>query len=597
MPISFRRSCPRCSHFSPKFRVLLSTIYHPLPSPAPPSSTCHRKSFVRPTSTRQIFSCNVQIAELARAGRIEAARRLFDEMPTRDVVSWNAIIAVYWQNGDIAESKRLFDSMPERNVVSWNSMIAGCIDNEKIDEACEYFDKMPERNIASWNAMISGFVRHRRIEEATRLFEEMPRRNVISYTAIVDGYAQIGDVDRARALFDRTPQKNAVSWTVMISGYVENGRFEEAKRLFDKMPKKTVVVLTAMVTGCCKEGRMEDARNLFEKIRNRDLVSWNAIISGYVHNGHGEEALKLHLQMLETGTNPDHATLVVVLTACSILVSLWHGRQTHALVVKYGFESNISVCNTLITMYSKSGSIHDSESVFRNINSPDVVSWNTIIAGYAQHGDYEKVLCLFDEMGANGAAPDGITFLNVLSACGHVGKVQESMDWFKLMVDDYGIDPTAEHYSCMVRILSRSGQMDKACEVIKEMPFEADGSVWGALLGACHIHLNVELAELASKKLVSLEPQNSGAYVILSNIYAAAGMWREVTRVRALMKEQGVKKQPGYSWMEIGSRLHLFLGGDVSHPEIGKIHLELDKISFQMKMMDDLANLELLNTL
>ncbi|RWR92456.1 Pentatricopeptide repeat [Cinnamomum micranthum f. kanehirae] len=577
----FPRYFKQAAALSTNFQILLFGV-------------CPSRHFLLPPirliSAQQIFSCNVQIAKLARSGKMEAARQLFDKMPERDVVSWNAIVAAYWQNGDIEESKRMFNLMPTRNVVSWNSMIAGCIEHERMEEACAYFHAMPKRNVASWNAMISGFVRNDRVEEAARLFEEMPKRNVISYTAMVDGYTRNGEIDRARALFDQIPGKNAVSWTVMISGYVESGRFEEARGLFDEMPEKNVVTLTAMITGYCKEGKMEDARKLFERIQHKDLVSWNAIIGGYVHNGQGEEALKLHSLMMETGTRPDHSTMVVVVTACSLLASLQQGRQAHAIVVKCGFKLTISVCNTLITMYSKCGSIHESESVFRQIHSPDLVSWNTVIAAYAQHGHYEIALGLFDEMGTNGLKPDGITFLSVLSACGHVGKVKESMDWFNSMVEEYGVTPRAEHYSCLVDILSRAGQLEKAYDFIRQMPFEADGAVWGALLGACRVHQNVELGKLAAEKLVELDPHNSGAYVMLSNIYAAAGMWREVTRVRGLMKEQGVKKQPGYSWMEIGSQVHLFSGGGL-HPEIDRIHLELEKISLHMKINSDIEDL------
>ncbi|KAF8411420.1 hypothetical protein HHK36_003969 [Tetracentron sinense] len=546
---------------------------------------------IRSVSTQEIYSCNVEIGYLSRAGKIEAARQLFDKMPVKDVVSWNAIITGYWQNGFLEESKRLFGLTPLRNVVSWNLMVAGCVENERIDEASEYFQKMPKRNTASWNAMISGLVRYDRIEEATRLFEEMPQKNVISYTAMIDGYAQKGEIERARALFDCIPQKNSVSWTVMISGYVENWQFAEARELFNRMPEKNIIAITAMITGYCKEGKMENARSLFEEIQYRDLVSWNAIIAGYAQNGSGEEALKLHSQMLKAGMKPDHSTLISVLTACSSLASLKEGRQTHVHAVINGFESNISVCNTLITMYSKCGSIRDSEIAFGQIDTPDLVSWNTIIAAFALHGRYKKALDLFGEMGLNGIKPDGITFLSVLSACGHAGKVKESMAWFGSMVSDYEITPGAEHYACLVDILSRAGHLEQAYKVIQEMPFEADAGVWGALLSACRVYLNVELGELAAEKIVGLQPQSSGAYVMLSNIYAAAGMWGEVTRVRGLMKEQGVKKQPGYSWMEMGNKVHLFLGGDISHPEIDKIHLELKQIALQMKIMDDIADM------
>ncbi|XP_068639004.1 pentatricopeptide repeat-containing protein At4g02750-like [Aristolochia californica] len=541
----------------------------------------------RTISTQDVFAYNVKIGELGRAGKIEAVRHLFDTMPNRDVVSWNAIIAAYWQNGNLEESKRIFNSMPVRNIVSWNSMIAGCVEHDQIEEACEYFFRMPERNVASWNVMISGFLKYERIEEASRLFSEMPIKNVISYTAMVEGYARKGEIERARSIFDKMPKKNEVSWVVMISGYVENGMFEEARRMFYQMPRKNTVAMTAMVTAYAKEGKMDFARSLFEEIQFKDRISWNAMIGGYTHNGHGDEALKLHKKMLEADVRPDHTTFVLGLTASSNVVSLQQGRQIHVFIIKSGFQSEISVCNTLITMYSKCGSIDDSELVFREMGNPDVVSWNTIIAGLGQHGHYVRALGFFEEMKMSELQPDGITFLNVFSACGHVGRVERSLDLLESMVNNYGVEPQAQHYSCLVDILSRAGKLDQAYKLIIKMPFEPDGAVWGALLGACRVHLNLELGELAAAKIFELEPQNSAAYVMLSNIYAAMGMWKEVTRIRWLMKENGVKKQPGYSWMEINNKVQLFLGGDISHPEIEKIRLELKRICLQMNMTDE----------
>ncbi|KAH7861979.1 hypothetical protein Vadar_033294 [Vaccinium darrowii] len=481
----------------------------------------------------------------------------------------------------------LFDLMPERNVVSWNSMIAGCVENERVDEAFECFRSMPGRNTASWNAMISGFVRYGRMEEAGSLFDEMPRRNVISYCAMIDGYARNGEIEKARALFDCMPSRNDVSWTVMISGYVANGRFEEARELFERMPDKDVIATTAMIMGYCKEGKMENARILFEDIQFKDCVSFNAMITGYAQNGNGEAALKLHAEMLRRGMKPDHSTLVSVLTACSTLPSLKEGRRTHVIILKRGFDSHLSICNALITMYSKCGGIIGSESAFLHLNNPDLVSWNTIIAAFAQHGLYEKAVSFFSEMRMSGCEPDGVTFLSLLSACGHSGMVNESLHWFDSMVKNYNLIPRLEHYSCLVDILGRAGQLEKAYSMIKEMPFEPDSGIWGALLSGCCAYSNAELGQLAAEKYFELDPQNSGAYVVLSNIYAAAGMWKEVKRVRGLMKEQGVKKKPAYSWMEIGSKVHFFVGGDVSHPNIEEIYSQLKNMGLQMKRMED----------
>ncbi|KAG0470070.1 hypothetical protein HPP92_016169 [Vanilla planifolia] len=538
-------------------------------------------------SKQEISRRNLEIGFFSRVGNLDAARQLFDGMSKRDVVSWNAIITAHWQNNDFLESKKLFECMPKRNIISWNTMIAGCLRNGLVDEAFRYFIKMPDRNVASWNAMISGFVRFDRMDEAEKLYEEMHNRNVISYTVMVDGFARNGKMNRARKLFDMMPERNAVSWAAMISGYVENGSFEEAKFLFDQMPEKNVVAITAMITGYCREGKVETARKLFEGICHKDIVSWNAMISGYSHNGFGEEVLKLEIRMMEEGLRPDHATLIAVLTTCSTLCLLQRGRQIHVISIKYGLESDVSLSNALMNMYSKCGSIYDSELIFQTMRSRDLVSWNTIIAAFAQHGLYQKVLSFFRDMDATEFIPNGVTFLSLLSACGHAGKVDESLNWFRLMVSTYGITRRPEHYACIIDILSRAGMLEKACEQIKDMPFGAEGTVWGALLGACQMYRNLSLGELAAERLLQLDPTCSGAYVMLSNIYAAVGMWEGVTNVREVMKRYGVKKQPAYSWTEISDKVHLFLVGDSSHPEIDRIVSQLKLINSHMKKSDD----------
>lgn len=314
--------------------------------------------------------------------------------------------------------------------------------------------------------------------------------------------------------------------------------------------------------------------------------------TGYAQNGNGGEALKLFTQMLGRCMKPDHATIVSVLTACSSLSSLKEGQQTHAIILKMGLDSSpVSVCNAVVTMYGKCGSIFDAELAFTHLNNPDVVSWNAIISAFSHHGFYEKTLAYFEEMRLSGFEPDGMTFLSLLSACGHSGMVGESLYWFDLMTKNYRILPWSEHYACLVSILSRAGQLVKAYKMIQEMPFEADSCVWGALLAGCRANSNAELGQLAAAKVAEFDPQNASAYITLSNIYAAAGMWKEVTRVRGLMKEQGVKKQPAYSWMEIADKVHFFLGGDVSHPNVDKIHSELKLMGLQMKAVGDIAEI------
>lgn len=293
---------------------------------------------------------------------------------------------------------------------------------------------------------------------------------------------------------------------------------------------------------------------------------------------------------------PDDVTFVSVFIACASLASLEEGKQVHVLVIKHGFESHLSVSNNLITMHSKCGAIVDSELVFGQISHPDLISWNTIIAAFAQHGLYDKARFYFDQMVSIGVQPDGITFLSLLSACCRAGKVDESMNLFSLMVHNYGIPPRPEHYACLVDVMSRAGQLRRACKIIHEMPFKADSSIWGAVLAACSVHLNVELGELAATRILNLDPNNSGAYVMLSNIYAAAGKWKDVHRIRVLMKEQGVKKQSAHSWLQIGNKVHYFVGGDPSHPSINDIHVALRRITSHMKVKGDSEDFLLRNS-
>ncbi|XP_059307453.1 pentatricopeptide repeat-containing protein At4g02750-like [Lycium ferocissimum] len=547
-----------------------------------------RRSSKPSKSPQVVYACNIRINTLAREGKLRLARKVFDEMSQRDAVSWNSMITAYWQNGYLNESKKLFVSMPVRTVVSWNSMIAGCVENDCIDDANMYFRTMPEKNISSWNAMISGYVKYGMVEEASRLFDEMPKKNVISYTAMIDGYMEKGVIGKARLLFDRMPQKNEVSWTVMISGYVENECFDEAKELFQKMPakNKNVVAMTAMIVGYCKEGRVEEGRILFDGILSKDSVAYNAMISGYAQNGCSEEAVKLLVEMLRMSLRPDQSSCASVLSACAALASPLVGRQTHAVVIKLGVDSNVSVCNALITMYSKCGSIFECELAFELITNPDLVSWNTIISAFAQHGLYKKAVAYLEQMVLRGCEPDGITFLSLLSACAHAGLVSESVSWFDSMMKNYKITPRHEHYSCLIDILGRAGQLDKAYNIIQEMPVEADLAAWGALLAGCRAHSNVELGKLAGEKVMELGGDSSGPYIMLSNIYAEAGMWGEVTRVRGLMKEHGIKKQPAYSWTEIENKVHYFLGGDTSHPNIQEIRTALKRMNLQMKFQE-----------
>lgn len=576
------------------------------------------------------ISLSSQIIRLARIGQIERARKLFDQIPQKDIIAWNSIIAGYFQNnqpqearllfgkmperntvswnglisgyvknGMVSEARKIFDSMPQRNVVSWTSIVRGYVQEGLVSEAESLFMQMPEKNVVSWTVMLGGLIQERRIDEARQLFntmpvkdvvattnmiagycqegclvearhlfDEMPRRNVISWTAMVSGYAQNGHVDVARKLFEVMPEKNEVSWTAMLTGYTQCGRIGEAAEVFKAMPIKSVPACNAMIIGFSQSAEVDEAKRVFDQISEKDSGTWSAMIKCYERNGLELEALKLFASMQREGISADFPSMISILSVCATLATLDHGRQVHARLVKFQFNCDVFVASVLITMYVKCGDLVKAKRVFNRFNPKDIVMWNSIITGYAQHGLAEESLQVFYEMCSTGVAPDGVTFVGVLSACSYTGKVKEGNDIFESMKSKYLVEPSVEHYACMVDLLGRAGLLTEAMNLIKTMPMEADAIIWGSLLGACRMHMNLDMAEIAAKKLVELEPTNAGPYILLSNLYASRGRWADVAGLRSRMRLRNVSKSPGCSWIEVEKSVHMFTGGEsVAHPD------------------------------
>nr|ABK26521.1 unknown [Picea sitchensis] len=279
-----------------------------------------------------------------------------------------------------------------------------------------------------------------------------------------------------------------------------------------------------------------------------------------------------------------------ILRACASVAALEQGKQVHADIIKIGFELDVSVSNGLVDMYGKCGRIEDAQEVFSKLLEPDVASWNAMISGLAQHGCGKEAVLLFEQMLQTGVKPNQITFVVVLSGCSHAGLVDEGRNYFDSMTRDHGISPKAEHYSCMVDLFGRAGCLDEALNFINQMPVEPNASVWGSLLGACRVHGNIELAERAVEQLIELTPENPGTYVLLSNIYAAAGRWDDAGKVRKMMKDRSVKKEPGCSWIEVQNKVHPFIVGDSSHPQIEEIYETLETLTLQMKAAGYIPN-------
>lgn len=549
---------------------------------------------------RDVVSWNLMISGyMSRQGgkAIEEARNLFYEMPERDCVSWNTMISGYAKNGRIAQALELFNSMPERNVVSWNAMISGFLQNGDVVSAVDLFEKMPERDAASVSALVSGLIQNGKldeaarillewgdkdglreelvhayntliagygqigkIEEARRVFDEIPfyndkrneghkrfERNVVSWNTMIMCYLKAKDIVSARKLFDQMTERDTFSWNTMITGYVHMLDLEEASKLFSKMPDPDTLTWNAMISGFAEIGSLELARDYFEKMPQKNLVSWNSIIAGHEKNEDFKESIKLFIQMQHEGEKHDRHTLSSVLSASTGLVDLHVGKQVHQLVTKTVI-ADIPVNNSLITMYSRCGAIKDARTIFDEMKQKkDVISWNAMIGGYASHGVAIEALELFQLMKELNVQPTHITFIAVLNACAHAGIVEEGRKHFKSMISEFGIRPQVEHYASLVDIIGRQGQLELAMNLINTMPFKPDKAVWGAFLGACRVHNNVQLAQVAAEALMRLEPESSAPYVLLYNMYADLGQWDNAAKIRLVMEENNIIKERGYS--------------------------------------------------
>lgn len=365
--------------------------------------------------------------------------------------------------------------------------------------------------------------------------------------------------------------------------YARAGDVASARSIFDAVPIKRLVTSTAMITCYAKAGDLESARNLFDGMGDKDCVCWNAMIDGYAQHGRPDEALRLFRGMLRAGVRVNEVTAVTAVSAVAQMGSVETGRWVHSYVENNRIRFSVRLGTALVDMYSKCGSLEDACLVFDRIQGKDVVAWNSMIAGYAMHGRSREALDMFSRLKASGLSPTDITFIGVLNACSHAGLVSEGRELFRLMDKEYGIEPKIEHYGCMVDLLGRAGLVDEAYQLVQGMRVEPDPALWGSLLAACRLHKKMALGEMIANFLVNNGQANSGTYVLLSNIYAAVGNWKEVNRVRALMKENGVQKEPGCSLIEVDYKVHEFVVSDLSHPKSEEIYSMLEELNGLLK--------------
>ncbi|KAK7856495.1 putative pentatricopeptide repeat-containing protein [Quercus suber] len=421
-----------------------------------------------------------------------------------------------------------------------------------LDYAVRIFRNSQYPNVISYNTMIKCFV-GKTHQGALRVYDQMKALAILPNSFTFTFLLRLGDIKSAQCIFDQMPKRTVVSWTAMISGYTMIGDLESARNVFDQMPFKNV-------------------------------VSWNAMIAGYVHNHEFDRALYVFHQMLKDGKcRPDQTTLLSVLSACSHMGSLEHGKWIDSYTKRNNFDLSIPLGNALIDMFAKCGDIENAKAVFDKMAKTCVITWTTMILGLAVNGHCKDALALFDRMHVEGIKPDDVIFIAVLSACTHGGLVEEGERVFDQMVHKFGIVPRIEHYGCMVDLLGRAGKLEKAVQFIKGMHLDPNAVIWATLLGSCKIHGNGDMLESVTRKIMELEPSNPNYLTLISNLSASIGQWRAALISRVAMRQQGMEKVPGCSSIQVGDKVHEFLARDTSHEERKEIYWALSCLNGHLK--------------
>ncbi|KAD4584415.1 hypothetical protein R6Q59_036719 [Mikania micrantha] len=554
---------------------------------------------------QDVYSGSALLDMYAKCGRVVDAHRCFDCMRDCNSVSWNALIAGYVETGDCFNSFWLFKSMHREGVR---------LDDGTFSPLLTLFDN-PDlyKLLMQFHCMI---IKHGQSSDSSVI------------NATISGYSGCGSINDAKSVFDgASGERDIVSWNAMLAGCLEHDKRALAFNLFSEMQimgfEPDTYTYTSLISSCFDEeitnqGQslhalvikrgvehftpisnslmamyggsngiyMEYTIRIFDKIKFKDHVSWNSMLTGLSQHGFSENVLKLFQIMQSRNVGMDYYAFSAVLKSCADVAALQLGQQVHALALRSGFESNEFVTSNLIVMYSKSGTIEDARRSFETSYKQNSVTWNSIMFAYAQHGQGHVALDLFSQMEESKAKMDHITFVAVLTACSHIGLVEKGYTFLQIMESSYGISPRMEHYACVIDLLGRAGLLKEAQNVVKSMPFQPNVMVWKTLLGACRLCGDVELATHVGNLLLESQPYEHCTYVLLCELYGHFKWWDKIAVLRRTMKEKGVKKVPGWSWIEVGNQMHAFNAASHSHTQNHEINQMLRTLT------DNTAGLE-----
>lgn len=552
-----------------------------------------------------LFIGNTMMDTYAKCSCLRDAHKLFANMRKRDAVSWNALITGYALHEHGLEAVQLLQQMQQEGMhpddVTYASVVKACSSITDLGKGELIHHSITESDLGGdphvSNILIHMYMACGSVDDANRIFEKLRKRDIVTWSTIISGYAHHGHGVEALKAFEKMQgeglKPNNVTYPSILKAcaslYVlDQGRLIHF-HIMESDYERDVYIGSALIDMYAKCGSLEDALGVFDRFLTPNEITWNSMIAAYAQTEHGEDALQLFQQLQLLGFKPDRATFLSALKACCSVAALDWGKLLHDQIIRRGFTTELSVCNALIDMYSKCGSIVDACTVFEDMPNRGIITWSTLLAAYALHNDYASVFECFEEMQKKGLKPNNVTFVSLLSACSQKGFIDKGYNYFFSMKEGYGIKPTTEHYNCMVDLLGRAGRMHEAEHLLSTMPFQNKFLGWKSLLSHCKAYSHVKRARRCFDQLVAIDPRDASEYALMVDIYASANMWNEVREIQEMRNRAGVRGKLGKAFIQLGNTFHSFIVGDRTHPSRELINVRLKAIILQMKEHETLS--------
>lgn len=505
----------------------------------------------------------------------------------------NSLIDMYGKCLCPFSANKVFQEMIDSNEVSWGSLLFAYTNSGQFDAAASVFKSMPKKVNVAWNIMISGLGQYGEIELCLEMFKDMRESfcepDQWTYSALISACTESLKLVYGcmmHAVVIKTGWSSAMEANnSILSFYAKLGSLNDAVKVFESMGTLTQVSWNAIIDVLMKAGDTSEAFLSFQRMPDKNVVSWTSMITGYARNGYGEEALDFFVGMMRNCSLPDDFTFGAVLHACSSLAILGHGRMVHGCVIRHGFHARVYIGNGLVNMYAKCGDLEGSNLAFNDIYEKDLVSFNSMLFAFGLHGKGTQALQLYEDMVASGIKPDKVTFIGLFLTCSHSGLIYKGLEFFESMRLVHGLSFNMDHVACMVDMLGRGGYLAEAKELAIKHSKTGDvkTSSCEPLLGACSTHGEVETGTNVGKTLKDLEPHKETSYYVLrSNLYCASGRWKEAEMVRKEMVDEGLKKIPGCSWIEVGNKVTAFVAGQ-SQPCMEELYTTLHFLELEMR--------------